>query len=299
LQSWGWPALFLINLPLAGAALVATLALPVSPRTPHRLDLGSLTLNAVAFGALIAAAEAALRSPRAAFWLAALGVCALLLLLRREIPKSAPLLPLDLLRLRSVRLSASASVCCFAAQASGLLALPFLLQEELGLSPLAAGLHITAWPAAVAATALIAGRLADRVSTAWLCALGGAALSAGLAGLALRPLGDTPAAVLSFIALAGVGFGLFQTPNNRALFLAAPLDRSGAAGGLQGSARVTGQTVGALTTALLFSVTLGEGAPRLGLATGSVLAMAAAALALARRGSGETPAAPSFAQRCG
>ena len=43
-----------------------------------------------------------------------------------------------------------------------------------------------------------------------------------------------------------VGFGLFQTPNNRNMLLSAPRERSGAAGGMQATARLVGQTAGAV-----------------------------------------------------
>ncbi len=52
--------------------------------------------------------------------------------------------------------------------------------------------------------------------------------------------------------IAGVGFGLFQTPNNRVLLLTAPKARSGAAGAMQGTARLLGQTFGAISMSIIF-----------------------------------------------
>lgn len=278
----GWPALFAVNLPLAAATLAASRALPPSPPSAARLDLGSMALNAAAFGALILAAEQALTTPRLAIALLGAGVLGAVLLVRREAPKAAPLIPLDLLRSESFRLSVAASVCCFAAQSAGLLALPFLLQHELGQSRIAAGVCITVWPLSVAATAVVAGRLADRLPTAWLCAAGGGLLSAGLAGAAVCPLDGDPVRLVPFLAVAGIGFGFFQSPNNRSLFLAAPAGRSGAAGGMQGTARVTGQTVGSLATALLFGLSLSGGAPQIALGVGALLALAAGVISLFR-----------------
>jgi DHA2 family multidrug resistance protein-like MFS transporter len=287
----GWPALFALNLPLAAAVLAAAPALPAGPRKTAPPDLVGMAVNALAFAGLILAAEAAPHAPAQAAALAALGAALLVVLVRREAPKAEPLIPLDLLRRPSFALSVIASVCCFCGQSAGLLALPFLLQHAFGLSPIAAGLHVTAWPISVALTALVAGALADRVATAWLCAAGGAALSAGLAGMAAVPPGADPLTLTPFVSLAGVGFGLFQAPNNRNMFLAAPAGRSGAAGGMQGSARVTGQTLGALMLTLLFSLAAVEAAPRMALALGAALALAAGAVSLARLGAApaETP----------
>jgi len=285
LAAAGWPALFALGLPLAAAVLVASRVLPDSPRTKTAPDLVGMALNAAAFGLLILSAELATTAPSLAGLLLAVGAGTLAALARQQAGRPDPLVPFDLLRLRPLRLSVLASVSCFAGQAAGLVALPFLLQQGHGQTPLTAGLYLTAWPASVAATALVAGRLADRLSTAWLCAAGGGVLSLGLAGAAVWPREGEPAGLIPFIVLAGVGFGLFQTPNNRTLFLSAPAGRSGAAGGLQGSARVTGQTLGALTMTLLFGLTAADAAPSIGLGMAAVLALAAGLVSL-RRGGG-------------
>jgi MFS transporter, DHA2 family, multidrug resistance protein len=76
--------------------------------------------------------------------------------------------------------------------------------------------------------------------------------------------------------LCGLGFALFNVANNRNMFLSAPRERSGAAGGMQGTARLLGQTAGAVTMTLLFNLTSAEAAPQLGLGIGAVLTFVAA-----------------------
>lgn len=277
-----WPGLFAVNLPIAALTLLGCGALPQTPRGAQALDVVSMGLNASVFATLILAAQIATTRPQMALGLIGASVIALVLLLHREAPKAQPLFPLDLLRRESFRLSVTASICCFAAQSAGLLALPFLLQRELHLTPLMSGLYITIWPLSVAVAASVAGRLSDRMSTAWLCALGGAILSAGLAGAGFWAQADRPITLIPFLVLAGVGFGLFQSPNNRNMFLSAPAERSGAAGGMQGTARVTGQTLGVLMMASLFSLTAMEGALQFGLAFAALLALVAGIVSLLR-----------------
>lgn len=209
-------------------------------------------MNLTAFALLVVGAETLPGKPVLAGALLVAGALSLAALVRREKPKAAPLIPLDLLRDRAFRLSAIASVCCFTGQAAGMVALPFYLHHTLDLSTLLTGLYITPWPLMVAVAAPFAGRLAGPASTAWLCGSGGLCLSAGLAAAALWPLVGNPAAIIPIVMLCGLGFGLFQTPNNRNMFLAAPQERSGAAGGLQGAARLTGQTAGVVVMTLLF-----------------------------------------------
>lgn len=282
LSTAGWPWLFTAMLPIAALTLLASRALPPTPRRSGALDLTSMGLNALAFAALIAAAQMAPTRVYLSAGLVALSLVAFALLIRREAPKAQPLFPLDLLRGESFRLSVIASVCCFAAQTAGLLALPFLLQSELHLTPFRTGLYISIWPLSVAAAALIAGSLSDRTPSAWLCSLGGAVLSVGLAGTGFWSDPDRPITIMPFVALAGFGFGLFQSPNNRNMFLAAPDHRSGAVGGMQGTARVSGQTLGALMVALLLSLIALDVALQLSFAVAALLALTAGVVSLMR-----------------
>ena len=89
-------------------------------------------------------------------------------------------------------------------------------------------------------------------------------------------------AVALLTMLCGLGFGLFQVPNNQNMFLAAPRERSGAAGGMQGTARLAGQTAGAIVMTLLFTLESVDAAPRIGLGIAAVLALAAGLVSVMR-----------------
>ena len=97
----------------------------------------------------------------------------------------------------------------------------------------------------------LAGWLADRMSTAILCAIGLAIFCAGLAALATLGPHPTQIDICWRMAVCGIGFGVFQSPNNRMMLTSAPRERAGAAGGMLGTARLTGQTIGAVLTAIL------------------------------------------------
>ncbi len=280
----GWRWLFAVNLPVGLAALLFARMLPRVPGTGRRLDLVSMMLNGGLFSALIVGAEALPSQPVVGVLLLAVAIATLIALLRRELPKAAPLIPLDLLRRRPFRISVIASVCCFTGQAAGMVALPFHLQHEFGQTPWMTGLLMTPWPLMVAVTSQIAGRLSERMPTAWLCAVGGVGLTVGLGLLGLWPHGSEPLALAIPIALCGFGFGLFQVPNNRNMFLAAPAERSGAAGGMQGTARLTGQTLGALLMTLLFAGLSVSIAPRIGLCLAACVTLAAGLVSLLRAG---------------
>lgn len=278
----GWPGLFLLGVPIGAIVLTASRHLPVVERTATGLDFVSIALSAAGFGLLVLSVQTLTHSPLAAGLSVAAAAIAFACLIRREHPKPHPLLPLDLLRGRPFSLSIAASVCCFTGQTAALVALPFYLQHGLGLSPLGAGLTLSPWPLAVAATSVLAGRLSDRLPTAWLCALGGGVLAIGLGAIAARSPTGAPGPVMVLAALSGVGFGLFQAPNNRTLFSAAPLARSGAAGAMQGAARLTGQVSGALIMTMLFTAAPPVGAARIGLTLGAGFALAAGLMSVLR-----------------
>ena len=282
LSAASWPWLFALNLPLGALVLLACRALPDLAGTARPLDRFSVALNAAVFASLVVGAEVFVERPVLAASLLAAAAVSLAALIRREMPRAAPLVPLDLLRAASFRISVMASVCCFAGATMGLLALPFYLQHSLGQYTLMTGLYMTPWPLTVAVAAPLSGRLSNRVPTAWLCAAGGTCLALGLAAASLWPLHGSAWPLVPLTMLCGLGFGLFQVPNNRNMFLSAPPERAGAAGGMQGTARLAGQTAGGVVMSLLFALVSAESAPRVGLGIGAVLTLVAGLVSVLR-----------------
>ncbi len=255
LGSWRW--LFAINVPLGLASLaIGFAALPTSPRHAHRLDWRSALLAAAVFAALFAVAASAAHG--ASSWgsgvalMVAIGAGLPLLRIARR--QSDPLIPLDLIGVPLLRLSYAASIAAFAALMIGLVALPFYLRARWGFGHLTMGLVITALPIGIGIAAPVAGRLVERIPAGLLGGVGLVLLAVGYAGIAALPIaaGTVPLAIA--VALCGIGFGLFQTPNNRTMMGAAPPRRSGAAAGMLATSRLVGQTIGAVLVAFLFRV---------------------------------------------
>lgn len=115
--------------------------------------------------------------------------------------------------------------------------------------------------------ALIAGRMSNIYPVAVLSGIGAGAMAAGVAAIVLMPESVSDLWLMSAMALAGIGFGFFQTPNNRVIIGSAPRHRAGALGGLQATTRVFGQTFGAAMVASVFSLSVSVG-PILGLSVG-------------------------------
>lgn len=189
-----------------------------------------------------------------------------------------PLFPVDLLRIPVFALSMGTSVAAFTAQMLSYIALPFLLLDVYGRTHLQAGLLITAWPLAIVVIAPIVGRLIGRYPDGLLGGIGLGLLACGLELLAALPAQPGDLDIAWRMALCGIGFGLFQSPNNHTIVTSAPRHRSGAASGMLGTARLTGQTLGAVVVAAVFSIwTPHEG-------RGPVIALVLAAICAALAG---------------
>ncbi len=262
---WQW--LFIFNVPFGLLALLLALrVLPATPRSGHGFDLASALLNGASFGLMFIGIDGFGHGRGTGLSLALLvaGMAIAVVFVRRQLSLPAPMLPVDLFRLPIFALSVVTSVCSYACQTLAYLALPFYFQYVGGQSQTETGLLMTPWPAVVILIAPIAGRLSDRYPAGLLGGCGLAVLTVGMLLLTSVPADAHPADVVWRMLICGVGFGFFQSPNNRALIASAPRERSGAGSGMLSTARLTGQTIGGLIVALMLALTGGgvEGVAR-------------------------------------
>lgn len=277
-----WPWLFAVNLPIGVLVLCCGGLLAHTTGVARRLHAGALVLNTLTFILFFMGADRLGKAPvTGTILIIAAGLC-LAALLKLERKSQTPLVPIDLFADPAFRVAVMASVCCFIGQMLSYVALPFYLQETVHMTPTRAGLYMMPWPAAVAIIAPISGRLANRIPTAWLCAAGAALMTLGLLVVALTPTDPHHLAFLIGTVIAGLGFGLFQTPNNRILLLSAPKARSGAAGAMQGTARLTGQTFGAIVMSIIFGFVPLMAASGVGLVLAGIFAALASVISLSR-----------------
>jgi DHA2 family multidrug resistance protein-like MFS transporter len=254
-----WPWLFAINLPIGLVAFcLAAKFLPANPvkTSGQKFDFISSLMNALTFGLLISAISGFAQGQNRLLILAEVIVLVIVgwFFVRRQLNKTSPLLPVDLLRIPIFTMSLCTSMCSFAAQMLAFVSLPFFLQNTLSLNAVETGLLLTPWPLATMVMAPIAGRLVERYHAGILGGIGLVVFSAGLYSLALLPDHPSHLNIIWRMIACGAGFGLFQSPNNHTIVSSAPRSRSGGASGMLGTARLLGQSTGAAMVALMFNL---------------------------------------------
>jgi DHA2 family multidrug resistance protein-like MFS transporter len=251
-----WPWLFAINLPLAVVAIaLGAGTLPEAKGDGVRPDLASVVTSAVGFSLLIYGIDGLSRRESLVVVAAegAAGAIVFAWFVRRQFRLPRPIIALDLFRIPSFASAAGTSFTAWTAWGMGFVTLPFVLQLDRGLTPLASGLLLTAWPLGTALSSPFASRLIDRISVRAIATLGLALATTALALYALFVHTAPLALNVAFGALAGIGFGLFQAPNNSELLGAGPPEKSASAGALLATLRVSAQTLGASLVAIAFA----------------------------------------------
>ena len=249
-QSLGWRAVFYINVPVGLLAFGLSLAYIARDRPAEnggRFDLGGAFL----FTAGLVALLLGLNQGNAWGWgsPAVLGclVGAVALLAAFLVVESrvlSPMLDLSLFRIRLFSASTASAFLNYIAISNITFLMPFYLLQGRGYSPSEAGLLLTGQSLIMAVVAPLSGSLSDRIGSRLLSTLGMAIMAVGM--VLLASLGPTSSilSILLALAVAGLGTGMFISPNTSALLGSAPPQRRGIASGILATARNVGQALG-------------------------------------------------------
>ncbi|HET8655666.1 MAG TPA: MFS transporter [Longimicrobiaceae bacterium] len=293
LLRFGWPVLFLVNLPLAALVIAGALRLLPDTRAEHArkidvpgLALLSLIVFGLAFGLnRIDAAHvgASLASPLVWGFLGG-GALLMPLFWRRERRAPSPMLRPEFLGRRQVKLACALALGAGLTEASVVFA-PALLVADFHVSVERASFMLLPIVVAMALGAPAAGRMLDRVGSRAVILSGTILIGVGL--LLVGVVGHTVAGF--YLAGATIGLGLAALVGSSLRYVILNEAPAGARGVTQGVLTIfttTGQLVGA---ALIGALVASHG----GLTNGYVLAfdvvgavmlaLAAAALGLKSR----------------
>lgn len=259
IAAFGWPTIFLINVPLGIAALLLTRQyLPADRRHSRAVranfdGVGTLLLAfALAVYALaMTIGRGQFGSVNLALLIGAAAAGALFVVSQSRV--SAPLVRLSLLRDRVVRGALLTSSLVSTVMMTTLVVGPYYLSLALGLEPAAVGLALSMGPLVAALMSVPAGRMADRVGTHRITVIGLLGIATGSTLLALLPASLGTSGYLAPTIVITVGYALFQTANNTAVIRDVAADQRGVVSGLLNLSRNLGFITGASMMAAVFA----------------------------------------------
>jgi len=163
-----------------------------------------------------------------------------------------PLLHLPLLKIRPFGLGSVAAALNAIARMAVIFLMIFYFQGAQGESALVAGLKLIPLAAGMLVLAPVAGAIADRYGTSWPATAGLSISTVGFIGLAASVHLHTAYIGLAlWMAVIGIGAGLFNSPNTSRMMSAAGPERRGEASGIRALTTNTGMM---LSVALAFAV---------------------------------------------
>jgi EmrB/QacA subfamily drug resistance transporter len=267
-ESFTWRAVFYINVPVGALALALSL-FSISKGEPkntnQKFDLIGAALLLAGLIALILGLNQGAEWGWASFPIVGLFLSASILLavfVRVERHTPSPMLDLNLFRIPLFSAATVSAILNYICLYSITFLMPYYLIQGRGMNAAQAGLLLTAEPIIMTIVAPISGVLSDRIGSRWPGMVGMAIFSASLFLLATS--GSTTPFPLTglFLALAGLGTGIFISPNTSALMGSAPKHRQGIASGIQAAARNIGMVLGVGLAGAIFTSYLAKNTPQ-------------------------------------
>jgi EmrB/QacA subfamily drug resistance transporter len=254
--SWRW--IFYLNVPLGVLDLLVTWRVlgNVRRRTAQSFDSAGAGLLAVGVSTL----TLGLSFGQAWGWTSArlltcLAISLVVLIVAAVVERRVrhPIIDLTLLHNRVFASSLLSMTLAMLALFAVNLLLPFYFEALRGFSIATSGVLLTPLPLTIAVVAPVSGRLADRIGSRGLAAGGLAIACLGLFLLAGLDAHSSLWDIIWRLTVTGLGQGLFQSPNARALMNAAPADEQGESSGLLATARVVGQSLSVALAGAIFA----------------------------------------------
>jgi EmrB/QacA subfamily drug resistance transporter len=247
---FGWRSVFFINIPVGLVAfLLSARTIPsMSPiAIARRFDiLGAALFFAGLTTLLLPLDEAHLWGWFSVRTLSLISLSLLLLavFVRVELRTPEPMIDLRLFRNRTFTASTVSSVLNFMSMSAVLFLVPYYLILGRGFTPERAGVLLASLSIPMAMVAPFSGFLSDKIGTRTPAVLGMVIMLAGCT-LLTRLNADTSLLFLAIgLGIAGVGTGVFISPNNSAIMGSANRSQQGIAAGVRATARNVGNVLG-------------------------------------------------------
>jgi len=251
-QNYGWRSIFYVNVPIGILVITLTTLKLRETRTNQMgegFDLAGATTLSIALASLLVVLTLGgnfgwFSAPTLVLLILS---CAMFILFLQVESKLVRYPTFDLSLFTTNRLFAAANTTAFLSYVAvnGVtLMISIYLQSIQGLEPQTAGLYLIAQSTAMALLSPVSGWLSDRFGSRLLSSLGMFCVTLGLLLFSQLNAASSALDVILRLVLAGVGFGLFSSPNTSAVMGAVKQMKLGVAAGTLGTMRFMGQSMG-------------------------------------------------------
>ncbi|GGY20334.1 MFS transporter [Paludibacterium paludis] len=288
IATFGWRAMFLVNVPIGIAALWLTYRnlppdTPAPPVVPARFDSAgtlTLTVSLTTCALALTTGRGEFGAIQALLLFASIAVAGLFFRIERR--AGAPLIPPILLRDPALRAGLATTFLVSAVMMATLVVGPFYLSRALNLGTASIGMVMSVGPVVAALCGAPAGHAVDRFGARGMTIGGLSGLLGGVIALAALPSGLGIGGYIVPVVIATSGYALFQAANTARIMADAPPDGRGAISGLINLSRNLGLVTGASVLGRVFAIASGPAgvleAPRASVATGMHVTFAVASL---------------------
>lgn len=256
---FGWPAIFLINVPLGILTLILMLRCvrhEWADAAGERFDttgavIYSITLFCLIYGMLLIPEAAAL------VWIASAIIAALVFIWwERRVP--APLIDFTVFaHNRTFVFSNIAAMINYGATFGVGVLLSLYLQYIQGFSAASAGLILIAQPVVQMLFSPIAGRLSDRIEPQIVATAGMIFTATGLFIFVFLTPSTPLFVIIGTLMILGLGYGLFSSPNTNAIMSSVQKQHLGIASGMNATMRSFGQLLSMAIAMACFAIFIG------------------------------------------
>ncbi len=252
-----WNAVFWLNVPI-GVLLLVLGRLRVSETRAGGRIIDPLSVLLVSGGLLgvvygLISGNVQGWSSTAVVASLALGAVLLGLFLLRQRARIAPMLDLELFRMRSFSSANLIGFLSSLAMFGSIFFITLFVQGVWGWKPLAAGLGTMPWTGTIMLTAPLAGALAGRFGARRMVVAGMAAQAVSLAWIGtMANAGSSYASLLPAFILGGLGMGLSFAPLSATVMSGLPAARQGEASGAYNTLRELGGVFGVAVLGAIF-----------------------------------------------
>lgn len=259
-QHWGWRSVFLVIVPLGLATTVLIfrkLKGEWAEARGERFDIAGSVIYGLALVGIMYGVS--LLPGVKGLGLIFSGAAGFMVFIMWELRVQSPVFDVNLFRTNRVfAFSNLAALINYSATFGVTFLLSLFLQFIKGMTPQSAGLILVTQPIVMAIFSPLAGRMSDRAEPRLVASVGMALTSLGLFVFIFLSEHTGSGFIVGNLALIGLGFALFSSPNTNAIMSCVEKRYLGVAAGAVSTMRLVGQMVSMGVATLIFALVIGR-----------------------------------------